>query len=605
MGLLTRTLRRGFLRVLSVVFCTPELLPAKSERFLYSSQSIRQKSMQQQQFNNSHRGELTSVAEEGGTDDGEEETMDGQAIYMIRGLVWTSAIFDILDLVNAILDIVFAVRLARLNDSTVYAIIVILGVVLGRIVLFRGTWLLFHGGIQIDQSLQDILHARSPFNNKNIVALQLLYCLAYSEAAAFLLENYPSLATYAFWRTINSPSAPLEQFDKVNVIMSVVLCLTILFALVTTTFTVTVWRGYLRLKLTADTWQQKLYHIGTMVLGSLLGAATITFLWQIISLAWRVTIFDRRELPSGTLLWGAISLCDDVDSLTDRLSFCDERAFLIKTALAWLLASYFAYFLFYRPAGFGIDFSSDADGHNRGFALQYSRKQKDDTQQESTSNSGADWTKEGDVEIGKTVCVTAKNVPKPLTPRPRQQDPKISKPSQHEATKKLVRANPRNSESGATPAHSPYRPSTGQAPTVTTTRHAPLREPLEDLQPWTVPQTPHTTPQTTPQVSQAHLVRQKERASQQRSETKQFPKSRRRHDIDPSQPRAPPTKEHDGTRKPNNVPGPKQKSAKAIKTLPPDPFASMQEFEAVVLMAAETVDTKKKKKATKADSVDV
>jgi hypothetical protein len=181
------------------------------------------------------------------------------------------------------------------------------------------------------------------------VALQLFYSLSYTETAAFLIEIFPKMAIYAYWRTINFPPAPFEKLDAVNVIFSVVLGLTVGTFLVSVTLALTAWRGYMRLRYEADTWLLKVYHSGKLLLWALAVAAVASFLWQVIHLAWVVTVLDRPELPSGELLWGWIRLCDDV-TLVDRLSFCDEETFLIKTLLAWLLASYFCFYLFFRAA---------------------------------------------------------------------------------------------------------------------------------------------------------------------------------------------------------------------------------------------------------------
>ena len=351
MGLLTRFLRRTLLRLVSVVFCTPELLPIKSEserRFGTSAKSLRMSSLRKKDSTktaNDPDQENQSVNEQ----EDEQEFDDGRALTFSEGLKWSSVLFDVMDLAKMVLDIMFAVRLARLPDATVYAAIVGVGVVIGRVVLFRSTYLLFHGGIEIGGGLKDILQARSA-SNKMVYVMQLLHCLAYAEFAAFLFETYPTLLTCAFWRTINFPPAPLELLERVNVIVSVILGVTIAVTLLSLTLFVAAWQGYLRLKFASDTLWRKVYNGSVLVLLGLFVAAVATALWQVVELAWRVTILDARILPSGSLLWGLIKICDDVESLQDRTSFCDEKAFLIKTGLAWVLAGYLSFFLFFKPA---------------------------------------------------------------------------------------------------------------------------------------------------------------------------------------------------------------------------------------------------------------
>lgn len=435
MGLLTRFLRRSTLRVMSIAFCSPELMPSKSERFFYHSSS-------RAAIDSSTQAgvTLTAVLEDDDEDDAQQRALDdARAVFICRCVQWASVLFDLLDLINAVLDLTLAVRLAQLDDATMYAVIVIVGLVLGRIILFRTTWLLFQGGIQLDTTVQESLQEQSPFKGKNIVALQLLYCLAYAESAAFLFENYPTLATYAFWRTINSPSSPLEQMDKVNVIMTVVLCLTLAFVLLSVTLCLTAWQTYLRLRYSSKTWQERGYHASVLALGTLFVIAVIAFMWQIIFLAWRVTILDEFVLPSGDLLWGWISICDDVESREDRLSFCDERAFLIKTAVAWMLASYFAYFLFFQPATFETTTANNTTTSTAISGQVASGKdashgsastQRDET---STSNSGTDRIEDGVAE-----------------PSPKYRSQKPSKSSQPHVSQKT-----RSLPSGSASDHSP------------------------------------------------------------------------------------------------------------------------------------------------------
>lgn len=437
MGLLTRCLRRSALRLMSAIFCTPELLPSKSERPLVvrgggaSSRVMTSASSSSRDMGSSRKmglkgedssspeeeggggGELAVVAEEQQDDEEsklEEEAsttmeLDARTRCIIQSLTSLSVLFDLFDLANCVLDIIFAVRLSQLPDAKVYAVMQILGVLLGRVVLYRGTWLLFRGGIEIDETMREILKARSPFSDKNIVALQLLYCLAYAESASFLLEKYPCLATYAFWRTINFPPSPLEKIDSVNVILAIVLGLSIAIFLSSTTLSVSAWHEYLRFKYASEHWSNKVYHGCRLGLGAVLVAAVASFLYQIVYLAWKVAVFDESSLPNGSLLWGLITLCEDVENFEERLSFCDEQAFLVKSALAWTLAAYFSFFLFFRPAQSMVEEADagdkDSDDDSIGVSMVAEPTLKDGPDRDHTSTTtNTDWADDSNVGLG-------------------------------------------------------------------------------------------------------------------------------------------------------------------------------------------------------------
>jgi len=153
----------------SVILFSPELA-TESERQL-----------------NLSSGNLVASAEE-----------EKRQVRFIKGLYLTSIAADLMDFLNSLLDLIFAASLVRLKDSTVYAVVLITGIVLGRATLIRGSYLLFKNGIEW-----------SPFwiasQRKNSRAQKLLHTLFFSEMAVFLLEDFPCLVIYGHWATINFP----------------------------------------------------------------------------------------------------------------------------------------------------------------------------------------------------------------------------------------------------------------------------------------------------------------------------------------------------------------------------------------------------------------
>lgn len=347
-----KIMRRNALRLLGFIFCSPELLPAKTaQRF-----PTRQKTALQS-FDANSKGGPDSKDEESAFEKKEyspatTKQEDTSSFVFVKGMEYSSVLFDLFDLVKAVLDLVLAVRLSKLEDSKTYAVVLLCGIVLGRIVIFRGTWLFFRGGIQLGTELEGVFTQRCSWSQKSLLTLQLLYCLAHTEVAAFLFENFPALIIYAFWMVVNFPPVPLEMIDDINVIVSVVLGLSLALILAILSTSCTVYQGFMQLTDDSGTWRSKTYQIGRMIGFAFLASIVAGVFWQVVSLAWNIAVLDRREIPPGDLLWGFISICDDPASFQERDTFCDEPAILVRIMLAWLLAGYFSFYLFFRPAPF-------------------------------------------------------------------------------------------------------------------------------------------------------------------------------------------------------------------------------------------------------------
>lgn len=176
MGLLTTMIWRYGARFVSVVLASPELASESERQIKLSS------------------GNLMASEEE-----------EQQHQKFVKRLYMTSALADLMDFLNSILDLVFAVFLAELPDSTVYAVILITGVVLGRATIVRGSYLLFKNGI-----------LWKPFwianQQSDSRALRLLHTLFFTETAVFLFEDFPCLVIYSHWMTINFPPVSFIGF---------------------------------------------------------------------------------------------------------------------------------------------------------------------------------------------------------------------------------------------------------------------------------------------------------------------------------------------------------------------------------------------------------
>ena len=174
MGLLTRYIWRYGARCLSAILVSPEIA-AESERQLQLSS-----------------GNLALT-----------EAEERKQRNLIKGIYVTSFAADCTDYLNTVLDLIFACFLFQLSDSTVYAVVLLIGIILGRIIVVRGTNLLTRNGI----SWTPFRIAENDHENR---AMKLLHTLFFTETAVFMFEDYPCLVIYGHWSTINFP--PVSSF---------------------------------------------------------------------------------------------------------------------------------------------------------------------------------------------------------------------------------------------------------------------------------------------------------------------------------------------------------------------------------------------------------
>ena len=163
MGLLTRAVYRNGARCVSVVVASPELY-TESER----------------QINLSSGNLAITEAEE------------KRQRRFIKALYFFSIGTDLLDYLNSALNLTFAATLVGLPDSTVYAVVLITGVLLGRLTIVRGSYLLFRNGVNWNPYWIETKKETSR-------TMKLLHCLFFTETAVFLFEDYPCLVIYGHW----------------------------------------------------------------------------------------------------------------------------------------------------------------------------------------------------------------------------------------------------------------------------------------------------------------------------------------------------------------------------------------------------------------------
>ena len=248
---------------------------------------------------------------------------------------------------NFLLDLIFVKRMFEgMPDSATYASLLVVGLFLGRLVIFRATNVMFQGGIQWSPFWIDVEYK----SHKNRQAFYLLYCLLFSEAAVFLLEDYPSLVVYDHWPVINFPPEPLEDLDNWNVAFSAI-SLGFLMAL----FLVAIFSSLFLMQWTKWTWRIKVLN-GTKIALFLTGCAFLTrYVLEIMIGATRFVFQNKRSVPSNKIFW--IEVCDP-ETVETRYELCDERIFVIRVVIAWLTAGIFVLYLFLKPATYTVEYIS-------------------------------------------------------------------------------------------------------------------------------------------------------------------------------------------------------------------------------------------------------
>ena len=179
MGLVTHFVWRYGARCVSVLLASPELTRESERQLQHTSGNLALSEVEERKQQN-----------------------------FICGLYYVSFASDILDYTNSLLDIILAAFLLRLSDSTVYAVVLLTGIVLGRSTIVRGTHLLFKHGIKWSPFWMSKHH-----DNR---AMQLFHTLFFTESAVFLFEDYPCLVVYGHWGTINFPPVCILFVPVVN-----------------------------------------------------------------------------------------------------------------------------------------------------------------------------------------------------------------------------------------------------------------------------------------------------------------------------------------------------------------------------------------------------
>ncbi|KAL7560331.1 hypothetical protein ACA910_020255 [Epithemia clementina (nom. ined.)] len=380
MGLLTRFVRGIALDVMSVLSCSElelhpsdEPIPGDNSNNASSSGD----NNNQGQENNNNNESVGRMAERG---------------TLGRWVQLLSTLFDLLDTMNFVVDMIFVVHLFKLPDSTAYASLLLTGLILGRLVVFRATNIMFRGGIDWSPFWIDITYK----SNKNKHAYALLYCLLFSETAVFLLEDYPSLVVYAHWPVINFPPDPLGELAKFNVALSAA-SLVILTAL----FLVAIVASLFLMKWKEWTWKEWCIN-GTKIALFLLGCALLArYVVDILITAFEIAFdINKKQVPSNKVLF--IPLCQK-QSFETRKELCDERIFVVMVVIAWGTAGIFIMYLLFKPATYAVKESFYVRSRTR-FASLVARVRKSDAASPTNSNintSSMDLTKSQNTKLWK------------------------------------------------------------------------------------------------------------------------------------------------------------------------------------------------------------
>ncbi|KAL7555644.1 hypothetical protein ACA910_018318 [Epithemia clementina (nom. ined.)] len=347
MGYMTKLIRRLVLHFLTLLTCNTDLLPeearASSVTAPPSSRSSSAAAGDDPQVNMPANNTSTTHLLRRMT--AKSFSLDPNAPDFVFVIIYISILYDALDLVNAIVDIIFVARLLAEEDAAYYAVLLLVGLIVGRVVDFRGTTLLFRDGVNWHPFW--IKPRVNSYSLKNQRVLAVLYCLVFTEAAIFLLEDYPALVIYSHWMVVAFPPPFLEALDNINVAMSAVSLsvLGLLFVIVVV--------GSLALLLESNwkhwNWFMRLIN-GTKIIIFLSASVFLAiYTIQMVISASKIVFKRERTLPSNTII--GIPVCDDT-TFEERREFCDEQVFVIRVGLAWVAAGIFTGYLIFRPADF-------------------------------------------------------------------------------------------------------------------------------------------------------------------------------------------------------------------------------------------------------------
>eukprot|EP00527_Entomoneis_sp_CCMP2396_P008751 CAMPEP_0198141102 /NCGR_PEP_ID=MMETSP1443-20131203/4167_1 /TAXON_ID=186043 /ORGANISM="Entomoneis sp., Strain CCMP2396" /LENGTH=378 /DNA_ID=CAMNT_0043803739 /DNA_START=219 /DNA_END=1352 /DNA_ORIENTATION=- len=263
--------------------------------------------------------------------------------YNVIRILYISTLFDILDAINLSLDLILIVRLFRVDGTQLYAGLLLAGLILGRLVDYRGSELLFRYGLNWNPFWI------VPEHYSNDRVFHILYCLLFTEAAIFLLEDYPSLVVYDHWMVLAFPPPDLEMLDDINVVFS-----TISMALLHSIFLMAILVSlYLLIKHEWQHWSKATIRIKNIFKIAVFLTALFflsRFVLTMLLSAMRIVFDEPRILPSNKIC--GIEICDQV-TFAERREYCDERIFIIRVAGAWFAASIFTAYLIFSPATVG------------------------------------------------------------------------------------------------------------------------------------------------------------------------------------------------------------------------------------------------------------
>ena len=132
MGYLTKLIRRTLLHFLTVLTCNTDLLP-KEEEGRVSTRSGPGAVSSRREGSNNNNNELTTRTTTGSTFSphifrrvtARSFNVDPDAPDMVFVILYISLLFDCLDLVNVIVDMILIVRLLAEEDAVYYAVLLL------------------------------------------------------------------------------------------------------------------------------------------------------------------------------------------------------------------------------------------------------------------------------------------------------------------------------------------------------------------------------------------------------------------------------------------------------------------------------------------------
>lgn len=301
-------------------------------------------------------------------------SVDPEVPNQVLVVLYVSSLYDLLDMINVIVDAIVIIRLFMIDDGVyIYPSLLLIGLLLGRIVDYRGSKLLFRYGIEwYPFWIKTPESHGSPQSRK---ALSILYCLLFTEAAIFLLEDYPSLVVYDHWMVVGFPPPELEYMDNVNVAMSAA-SMFILWGLFFAALSVALYRLLVKYEWSTWTTTTRLWNLSKILV---FGAAVFflaRYVLHMLLSAITLVLDDERSLPSNTFF--GFTLCDPPVSFADRQDYCHEQIFILQVISAWFTAAVFTAYVIFRPAAIVIDESrNDGEDDHQDDNNQEDKNQED------------------------------------------------------------------------------------------------------------------------------------------------------------------------------------------------------------------------------------